>query len=154
MRFAAPIFLALLGACMAPQPPSAKAVEAARDLNTASRFGRMDIAIENTSASSREHFMKRRSNWGKEIRVVDVQLSGMQMPDAENAIIYVDFNWMRMSEGQMRSTRIMQRWKNEKGWKLVREKRASGDIGLFGEPVVILGPKQSKDVHFATRSIR
>lgn len=155
MRYALPLLLLLAGACVAPQTPAAKAVETARELNTATRFGRMDIAMEHVSSTARGHFLERRAKWGGQIRVVDLELGGMNMPEKDKAIVFVNVAWMRMNEGTLRSTRLMQRWENDKGWKLVREKRASGDIGLFGEPVIVLKPKTAgRDVHFPSRTIR
>ena len=153
---AAPILASALAlsACLAPPPPAARAAEAARELNLAARFGRMDIAVERTATGAREHFLERRTQWGKDVRIVDVELAGLKMQDKDNAVIYVDVAWVRMNEGALRSTRVAQRWQNKEGWQLVRENRAAGDLGLFGEPVVVLKPEVAGDTHFPSKTIR
>lgn len=139
--------------CM-PPPPGARAADAARELNLAARFGRMDIALERTAPGARSHFLTRRSDWGKGVRVVDVEVTGLEMQDKENALIYVDVSWVRIEEGSLRMTRLAQRWQDIAGWQLVRERRAGGDLGLFGEAVVVLTPEPRGDVHFPSRTIR
>jgi hypothetical protein len=47
-------------ACLAPVAASERATEAARELNLASRFGRIDIAVEITCASLRKDFLSLR----------------------------------------------------------------------------------------------
>jgi hypothetical protein len=140
-------------ACIAPQTPAQRATEAARELNIAARFGRMDVAAERTASGARTHFLERRANWGKELRVLDVELSGMTMPDAHQALVLVDVDWVRMSEGALHSTRLAQTWRDDdNGWQLVREQRVAGDLGLFGEYVEIQRP-ESQDVHFPSKTI-
>jgi hypothetical protein len=50
---------------------------------------------------------------------------------------------------------VLQEWSSEGGggWRLVREKRVSGDVGLFGEPVAPASATPRPDVQFATRVI-
>jgi hypothetical protein len=145
--------LALVG-CLAPPPASERATDAARELNVATRFGRMDIAMGRTASGVRDDFMKRRTAWGGEIRIVDVELAGLSMPDSDHALIQVDYAWVRMSEGTLRSTRIAQHWETKHGeWQLAREHREAGDLGLFGEPVKLVAPPH-RDVQFATKTIR
>ena len=143
-----------LGACMMPPPASEKATDAARELNLAARFGRMDIAAGRAASESRAEFLRKRAAWGGEIRVVDVELAGMHMPDSDHAVFDVDYSWMRTNENTLRSTRVTQRWTSLKGpWSLESEKRAAGDVGLFGEHVDVLRPAQ-RDTQFATKVIR
>jgi hypothetical protein len=145
--------LALVG-CLAPPPASERATDAARELNVATRFGRMDIAMGRTASGVRDDFMKRRTAWGGEIRIVDVELAGLSMPDSDHALIQVDYAWVRMSEGTLRSTRIAQHWETKHGeWQLAREHREAGDLGLFGEPVKLVAPPH-RDAQFATKTIR
>jgi hypothetical protein len=145
---------ALLTACPMPPPASERATDAARDANLAARFGRIDLAVGSTAPAEREAFLKRRAAWGGEVRIVDVELGGLSMPDSDHAIIQVDYAWMRLDEDMLRSTRITQHWTSSKGsWVLESEKRAAGDIGLFGERVEVLRPAQ-RDAQFATKVIR
>jgi hypothetical protein len=123
----------------------------------AARFGRLDLAIEHTAAPAQKTFLERRAAWGRDVRVVDVNLSGLDMQDPEHAEVDVDVSWVRQEEGLLRSTRIRQTWENTvgEGWELSREQHLSGDLGLFGEAApapVSRAPRP--DVHFPSRTIR
>src|SRR6185503_10469254 len=96
--------------CISP-PPSQRVADVAREVNLAARFGRMDLALEHTATGARRHFSAHRSQWGGPVRVLDMELSGLSMQDAENAIVLVDFQWARIDENTMRSTRIEQTWR-------------------------------------------
>jgi hypothetical protein len=140
--------------CLAPQGPASRATDAARELNLAARFGRMDVAVGRTSAGARSSFLERRAEWGKNVRVLDVELAGMAMKNHENALIYVDVAWVRMDEGALRTTRVAQTWRDaDSGWQLVREQRVAGDVGLFGEYVERARPAH-RDVQFPSKTIR
>lgn len=144
----------LLAACPMPPPASERATDAARELNVAARFGRIDIAAGRTAEGARDEFIRKRAAWGGEIRIVDVELGGMTMSDSDHAVFQVDYAWTRMNEGTLRSTRVAQRWSASKGaWSLESEKRVAGDVGLFGERVEVLRPPQ-RDAQFATKVIR
>ena len=145
-----------LPGCLQPPSPAQQLTEAARELNLASRFGRMDVAIEKTGSGMRKSFVKRRKDWGRSIRVLDVELAGMQLKDKDNATIYVDVSWMNMGQGVLQTTRVEQGWKNKikGGWQLVREKRNGGAYGLFGEKVDVAAPEPRGDVHFPSVTIR
>jgi hypothetical protein len=142
--------------CVAPPSPAQRVTEAARDLNMAARFGRMDLAVGGTAAGARERFLERRKEWGGEVRVLDLELAGLRMSDHDNATLMIDLQWTRMREGIMRSTRVEQEWSNRegRGWQLVREHRVAGDLGLFGEKVSALSVEPRRDVHFPSRTIR
>ncbi len=157
-RLARWVASALLGAsltgCFAPPPPSELAADAARELNLAARFGEMGTAAAHASDAERPEFLKRRAEWGKSLRIVDVELAGFQMDEPDSAKVFVDIAWLRVDELNVRSTRIAQFWRDYRigGWKLFREKRVQGDLGLFGEPVE-RAPMRAKDVHFPTKII-
>ncbi|HVU01022.1 MAG TPA: hypothetical protein VHE30_04690 [Polyangiaceae bacterium] len=154
---AAVAFLAL-PACMAPPPPGQRVAEVARETNLAARFGRMELALEHTADGARRHFTRRRSSWGNEIRVLDLELTGVHMDDSENATVNVDIQWMRVDEDTLRVTRVEQNWRGasgDHGWMLVRERRVGGDLGLFGERVARAETRAPReDVQFATKVIR
>ena len=95
--------LLLLG-CLRPPSPAEQVTDAARELNLATRFGRLDVASERASDAARKSFLERRRQWGNELRVVDIDLSGLSLPDPEHAEVMVNVAWMRMSEGLLRNT--------------------------------------------------
>lgn len=144
----------LWSGCMGPQSPSQRASDAARELNVNSRFGDIAGTATMTSPSVRAQYLSRRAEWGKLVRVVDVDLASFQMDDSEHATVRVDFQWTRVDDGTLHVTRVMQEWSSTEGpWILVRERRESGDIGLFGETT---GPAEAPprpDYQFATRVI-
>jgi hypothetical protein len=149
------IALCLAVACLPPHAPAQQVSDVARDLNVAARFGRMDVALEHTSKEHQPEFMARRSEWGRDIRVVDIELASLELKSTEAAVVLVDVAWMRMNEGLLHSTRLEQRWENPGGgWKLQSEERASGDVGLIGEKVVVLRPERPRDVHLPAKTIR
>ncbi|HTV20042.1 MAG TPA: hypothetical protein VMG12_15265 [Polyangiaceae bacterium] len=154
MRLRALMMGMLLGACMPSQVPAREVSEVARDLNLAARFGRMDLAAEHTSEAHRKRFLESRAEWGTDVRVVDVELAQLNVPDSEKAEVIVDVSWVRIDEGLLRSTRIKQNWQNPGGgWQLDGEERIAGDFGLLGENVMILRPEM-RDTHFPTKTIR
>ncbi len=150
--FAAALTLFVAG-CVAPPSQATRATDAARELNLASRFGRMDIALANTAPGARDNFLERRLTWGKQVRIVDVELAGMSMKDEFNAMIQVDVAWVRQDDDTLRATRIAQTWRDDGGWHLVREQRMAGDLGLFGEQIRMT-PVEQRDVQFPTKTIR
>jgi hypothetical protein len=149
-----PLALTTWAGCLGPQTPAARANDAARELNVTSRFGDSTSVATMTSPAVRDQFLSRRAEWGKLIRVVDVELASFKMNDSEHATVLVDFSWTRVDEGTLHSTRVKQEWSSSEGdWLLERERRDSGDIGLFGEPIAAVDPAPRPDVQFATRVI-
>jgi hypothetical protein len=142
-------------ACVPPQSPSQTVAEVARDLNVAARFGRMDVALEHTDPKAQDEFVRRRAEWGRDVRVVDIELSRLKVESTESAEVLVDVSWMRMDEGLLRSTQVKQSWENPGGgWVLAAEERAAGDRGLLGDGVVVLRPARRGDAHFPSKTIR
>lgn len=140
--------------CMPMGAPAQQINDVARDVNVATRFGRMDVAMEHTSEAHRSEFMRTRADWGKEIRVLDIELSKLELKKLDSAEVFVDVSWVRMDEGVLRSTRVKQTWLNNgDDWQIDAEERLSGDIGLLGENVVVLRPDAPRDVHFPVKSL-
>ena len=136
--------------------PTARLNDAARDLNNAARFGRMDIAIESTASTARDAFLIRRTQWGGEIRVLDSNVLSARIQDSGDAKVTVAYDWLRTAESELRTTTIEQIWKTEgpTGWLLYEESRIGGDHGLWGEAVVELKPEAAPVTHFPTKRIQ
>ena len=145
--------VALLNACFAPASPAQRVSDAARDLNVATRFGKMDMVVSHVDASVRADFMARRSQWGREVRLVDVDLAGVEVRDETHAVVTVDVSWVPLRDNILRSTRLSQIWEdNGHGWKLTRETRLAGNHGLFGE-ILEVQDTPHPDVHLPSRNL-
>ena len=149
---------AISSACLlgcAGQSKLGKLQQAASDLNTATRFGRMDVANELVARESTASFAQRHAQWGRAIRIVDVELYGVQMVDANRAIVHVAIGWQHPDDITLRSTQLAQLWSyDQHGWRLIDETRTAGDLGLIGEPVQQVMPAPRADVHWPSRTIR
>jgi hypothetical protein len=114
----------------------------------------MDVALGLTSQNVRESFLQHRAAWGRDVRVLDVELGSFSMPSGDHAAVEVDYSWSRTNESQLRTTRVAQDWRDAGGgFKLVRERRIAGDVGLFGEAVPLAAAAPTRDVQFATKVI-
>src|SRR3954463_6504750 len=102
----------LFAACFPVPAPAQGLSEIARDVNVATRFGRMDVAMEHLTKEHRDEFSRQRADWGREIRVLDVELAQLDVQSTKQAKVLVDVSWMRMDEGLLRSTRVKQNWEN------------------------------------------
>src|SRR5215510_7806430 len=138
-RIVALFLFCLLSSCLQPPGPAELASDAARELNMTARYGELAGILGMTSTGMRNEFVSRRAEWGKMVRVVDVEMAALTLEDRDRANVLIDFSWTRADQGILKTTRVLQGWSQESGsWQLVREKRVSGDLGLFGEAVASL----------------
>ncbi|MDI3287069.1 hypothetical protein [Polyangium sp. 15x6] len=142
MRRSLALLLALAFAgCVMPQSPTDKLMDAAYDHNTALRFGRMDIAREHVALSARDAWAKRHASWGDRVRVVDLELSDVRMKNRDEAEVRVRVEWQRVDEAELRTTELVQRWRNASGWHVDTEECAAGDTALLDRPADTATPK-------------
>ena len=134
--------------------PLQRMQDAANDLTTATRFGRMDMALERVSHASRDEFVRKHAAWGSTIRIADCDLSGLRFLDKEHAAVTLTISWQRIEESDLRGTQISQKWKDHRGrWLLESEERVAGDVGLFGEPTTVVRAAQGR-TQFESITIR
>lgn len=149
-------FLLLVPACVGQTPP-ARAQEAANELNTNQRFGRMELVAERVSEGAREKFFERRKQWGGRIQIADNEVMAFKMKGDANAEVLLKVGWYRVDEGDLHTTVLKQSWKDFKGaWKLVSEERTDGDLGLLGEAaepphVDVAAAKETSERHAADK---
>jgi hypothetical protein len=139
-KLIAPLVAALsfLG-CVAPMTPLQRMQDAANDLTTATRFGRMDMALQRVSHESREEFLRKHGGWGTSIRIADCDLSSLRLVDKEHATSTLTVSWHRIDESELRGTQIAQKWQDHHGrWLLESEERLAGDVGLLGEATTVV----------------
>lgn len=132
-------------ACVPPPGPMERLGNAAHELNTATRFARMDVAIALVDAERQGEFAARHSLWHRDLRIVDLELSGVQMVAAGEAQVHIVVMWHRLDETNVSVTSIEQYWKqNGEDWRLVEENPVSGSPGLFASPKPKAKTKQPK----------
>jgi hypothetical protein len=113
----------------------AKLAEVAYDMNVATRFGRIDIAMDHVAPTSVETFMAQHASWGRSLRVLDVEFAGVRMLPNGEARVDVLVMWQRVNGATLRTTQLAQTWRDHTGrWLVVKEEEAGGDVGLLDEP--------------------
>jgi hypothetical protein len=124
-----------LGGCITPVNPSQRLTESAYDMNTATRFGRMDVALEHVGSQAKEAFSRRHSAWGRSVRIVDLEFGGVNLKTKNTeAEVLVTVTWQRLDEADVRVTSLAQRWADLRGtWSLQAEEERGGDAGLLVE---------------------
>ncbi len=124
-------------------PPTGAALiqQTAQQFNFDTRFGRMELAVEQVSSKYLPEFERRHRTWGGAIHVTDAEMMGMKMRGDEDCDVSVRVAWYRAAEGDLRTTIVKQRWHRFRaGWLLDGEERADGDIGALGEAVDVIEP--------------
>lgn len=132
-----------------------KLQQAASDLNTATRFGRMDVASELVAPKEMQPFATRHAAWGNAVRIVDVEHQTIQVTGENEAIVQVMVGWQHPDEAILRVTQLAQSWNfGRGGWRLTGEQRIAGDVGLMGEAVDQVSPKTHENVYWPSSTIR
>jgi hypothetical protein len=127
--------LLLAAGCVAPPGPMERLSNSAYGLNNATRFGRLDVALGHVASEEQGDFMHRHSKWGRDVRIVDLELQGLRLITPDTAEVQLTVSWHRLDETTMRTSNLAQKWTQGKsGWELVEELRASGSPGLFARP--------------------
>ena len=130
------LFLLASSACITAPRGVAKAQETLNDFNLHSRFGRIEVAAEDVTPGARAEFIQHRAGWGSKVRIADSEVIGIQVVNKDKTEVRANVRiaWYRANEGELHVTVLRQAWKDFKGdWKLIREERGDGDIGLIGE---------------------
>jgi hypothetical protein len=138
MRHVLAIGLALFGTaaigCIAPPGPVERLTNAAYEMNSATRFGRLDVAIGHVHPAMQDDFMRRHGSWHRELRIVDVELLGLRLITPETAEVQLAISWHRPNETTMQTSMVAQKWTRKDGdWSLAEELRVGGADGLFVE---------------------
>ena len=135
-RYAALLLLAGAAGCATVTNSATRLDESVEDANIGARFGRADVATLYVDRGARDAYVKRHHAWGNDVRIVDVEVGGLEKMSASEASVLVSYGWIRQDEGCLHTTVLRQKWHTsggDAGWFLVDEERASGDLGLLGD---------------------
>lgn len=157
MLRALPLLMCLgLAGCLLPPTSAQLLAESADDLSNAARFGRIDLAMEHVKDTMREEYSKKHAGWGRVVRIVDYEFSGIEKRKDGDADVYVNISWQRMNEPTMRMTELAQRWSEKRGtWYLASEVERGGDPGLLAElaPRVEVADPPPPNPHYQSKTI-
>jgi hypothetical protein len=130
-----PLVVALAG-CMPPPGPFERLTYTAHETGTALRFGRLDLALALVRAEVQQEFAVRHARWGRDVRIVDLEVTGVRMFTEEEAEVQLAVSWHRLSETTVRTSGILQRWNRIKGddWRIAGVMPAGGSPGLLADP--------------------
>ena len=127
-------FLVASSGCIAPPSPVERLNNAAYEMNSATRFGRMDVAVGHVAPAMQDDFVRRHGAWHRELRIVDVELNGLRLLTPETAEVQLAISWHRPADMTMRTSLVAQKWTRRDGdWVLSEELRVGGADGLFLE---------------------
>jgi hypothetical protein len=144
MRYALLTMALALTGCFAPPGPMEKLNNSAYELNTATRFARMDVALSMVAADAQNDFMRRHADWHGELRIVDLEMRGVRMVETDVAEVQLAVTWHRIDQTTIQSSVISQRWTQDKnGWFLSEETRVGGSPGVFSVPPGMSGKKRT-----------
>jgi hypothetical protein len=122
-------------ACVAPMSPAERLAYSAHDLNAATRFGRMDVALGHVEEDEQVDFARRHRKWHRSVRIVDLEVQGVHMLAAGEAEVQLSVAWHHLDETIIRRSMVAQLWKQGgRDWSLTEEKRTGGAPGLFARP--------------------
>ncbi|HLM72597.1 MAG TPA: hypothetical protein VK459_07895 [Polyangiaceae bacterium] len=132
---AAAVSISLIAGCLAPPAGSSERLaDAANDLNMATRFGRMNAALEHVAPESKDEFTKKHEPWGRDVWIVDLELLDVVVKSKDEASVILSVLWQRPTEAELRTTQITQSWKDDRrGWRMISEQKSGGDAGLLEE---------------------
>ena len=139
--------------CASLNPTGGAAAQlAAGDFNNNTRFGRMELASEQVMPENQKAFFEQHKGWGGRVRIADAEMIGMKAKKDDDYEISVRVSWFRIDEEELHLTTLKQLWHDNKGmWKVMKEERTDGDLGLLGERVE--QPTDAplhENVHYAT----
>ena len=133
MRYGITILVAgwLLSGCLLNNiNPSQKLNERVQEYSDATRWNRMDIAVQMVAAEYRDAFVKSHSAWGRAVEVADSELIHIQIaPDGNTATSTIAYSWYDLSAMTLARTVVKQQW------------NISGTYAVTGEVVVEGAPE-------------
>lgn len=125
----------LAAGCIKPQSNGEKLLNAAHEVVTAARFGRMDVVLARVRPDARERFASDHAEWGTKVRILDIEYGGATPFEEKKALVLMGVAWTRPDETIVRSTTLKQTWEFvETDWVIISEEVTEGDTKLLTQP--------------------
>ncbi len=115
--------------------PSQKLNERVQEYGDATRWNRLDIAVQMVTPSYREAFMKRHAAWGRAVEVADAELIHIQIAaDGNTATSTLAYSWYDLSAMTLARTVVRQTWDIRNGYQVMSEDVLEGAAELLPTP--------------------
>lgn len=140
MRVIPIIIILLVNSCFLDNiSPTRKLNEAIRDMNDASRWGRIDLAVQFVEPTYHSNFLKARHRWGRQFRIADVELVRLDIDsEQDQAIAFMAISWYRLDQMTLHHTVVRQVWNEYDG-----HYRMSGESVFEGDARLMQGPPKA-----------
>lgn len=134
--------------------PSQKLNERVQEYGDATRWNRLDIAVQMVTPGYRDAFMKRHSAWGRAVEVADAELIHIQIaPDGNTATSTLAYSWYDLSAMTLARTVVRQTWDIRNGYQVMGEDVVEGAAELLPVPSAEETDNPS-DAHEAIATVR
>lgn len=99
------------------------------------RWGRIPAAEGSVDARAREAFQQHHRGWGRQVRVVDLDVDAVRMASSTGSL-RVRVTWVSGTDStDVRESLVEEHWASTDGnWRLTREAVIAGDESLFPAP--------------------
>ena len=137
MKFLLIPLLVLVNGCMLDNiSPTRKLNESIRDMNDASRWGRIDLAVQFVEPTYQASFLKARYRWGRQFRIADTELIRLDIDsEQDQAIAFMAISWYSIDQMTLHNTVVRQVWKEHDGhYLMIAEAVFEGDALLMQGP--------------------
>jgi len=137
MRLVPIVLILFVNGCLLDNiSPTRKLNDSIRDLNDASRWGRIDLAVPYVEPTYQANFLKARHRWGRQLRIADTELVRLDInSEQDQAIALMAISWYRIDQMTLRHTVVRQVWIEQDGHYLLSAEAVSeGDALLMQTP--------------------
>lgn len=155
MRLVPIVLVFLVNGCLLDNiSPTRKLNDSIRDLNDASRWGRIDLAVQYVEPTYQANFLKARHRWGRQLRIADTELVRLDInSEQDQAIALMAISWYRIDQMTLRYTVVRQVWIEQDGHYLLSTEAVSeGDELLMQAPLKAVNEAEAKMVTSAPQS--
>jgi hypothetical protein len=115
--------------------PSQKLNERVQEYSDATRWNRMDLAVQIVMPSYRDAFMRSHSAWGRTVEVADSEVIHIQIaPDGNTATSTLAYSWYDLSAMTLARTVVRQQWDIRDGYHVTGEEIVEGAPELLPVP--------------------
>ncbi len=140
MKLSPIVLILLVNGCLLDNiSPTRKLNDSIRDMNDASRWGRIDLAVQYVEPTFQATFLKARHRWGRQFRIADTELVRLDIDsEQEQAIAFMAISWYRIDQMTLHYTIVRQVWKEHDGHYLM-----SAEAVSEGDALLMQGPSKA-----------